>query len=63
IPLQYLTKEALNETHIDMVVTNYPRYLSDYHIETEYFLLKPLPDEQDWDYLERKLSSAQSPLF
>ncbi len=54
VQLQYLTKKTLNGSHIDLIVTNYNRYLVDYKVKTDYLLLKSLPDDRDWEHLERK---------
>ncbi|MEB8401551.1 hypothetical protein NGG61_16610 [Enterococcus casseliflavus] len=56
LPLQHLTQERLNAKHIDLLVTNYNRYLLDFIIETDYLLLKAVPDDQDWHHLEKKIN-------
>ena len=63
VQLQYLTKHTLNAAHIDLIVTNYNRYLVDYKVKTDYLLLKSLPDDRDWEHLERKINPYQKPLF
>lgn len=63
LPFQHLTQEILNEEHIDLIVTNYNRYLLDFIIETDYLLLKAVPDEQDWQRLERKIDPYRKPFF
>ncbi|OUZ16464.1 hypothetical protein A5868_001385 [Enterococcus sp. 12F9_DIV0723] len=63
VPLQQLTKEELNEAHIDLFVTNYNRYILDYMIETDYLLMKAVPDEQDWTNLKRKIDSHRRDFF
>lgn len=63
IPLQYLNKETLKSAHIDLIVTNYDRYLLDYIIDFDYLLLKSIPDEQDWQHLERIINPYRSKLF
>lgn len=63
VQLQYLTKKTLNGSHIDLIVTNYNRYLVDYKVKTDYLLLKSLPDDRDWEHLERKINPYQKPLF
>lgn len=63
LPFQHLTQEILNEEHIDLIVTNYNRYLLDFIIETDYLLLKAVPDEQDWQHLERKIDPYRKPFF
>jgi len=37
-------------------VTNYNRYLLDYIIESDFLLLKAVPDDHDWQRLERKIN-------
>lgn len=63
IPLQSLTTEALQAANIDLLVTNYDRYLLDYIVDTDYLLLKPIPDEQDWQHLERKINPHRRKFF
>lgn len=63
IPLQHLTQEKLNDQQIDLIVTNYNRYLLDYIIETDYLLLKAVPDENDWRNLERKIDPYRKPFL
>lgn len=63
LPLQHLTQEMLNADHIDLIVTNYNRYLLDYIIETDYLLLKAVPDEHDWRNLERKIDPYRKPFL
>jgi len=63
LPLQSLTKEEINAAHIDLIVTNYSRYLLDYIKETDYVLLKAVPDEQEWQKLERKIDPYRTTFF
>ena len=56
LPLYYLAEEVLNAAHIDLIVTNYNRYLLDYIIESDFLLLKAVPDDHDWQRLERKIN-------
>lgn len=42
-------KEAyLNATHIDLLVTNYTPYVSEYNLFEKYLLIDFIPDEGDW---------------
>lgn len=63
LPLQSLTSENLQQDKVDLVVTNYSRYVSDYVIETEYVLLKEVPDDQDWQQLEKKIDPYRKKWF
>lgn len=63
MPLQLLTQETLSSEHIDLIVTNYSRYLLDYIIKIDYLLLKPVPNEQDWRNLERKIDPYRKPFI
>ncbi len=63
LPLQHLIQEMLNDNYIDLIVTNYNRYLLDYIIETDYLLLKAVPDEHDWRNLERKIDLYRKPFL
>ena len=61
LPLQHLAQEMLETDRIDLLVTNYNRYLLDFIIETDYLLLKAIPDEQDWRHLEWKIDPYRKP--
>ncbi|MGQ4245088.1 helix-turn-helix domain-containing protein [Enterococcus casseliflavus] len=63
LPLGLLTIETLNVSHIDLIITNYNRYVLDYIIETDYLLIKELPDEKDWDHLSKKINPYRNYLF
>lgn len=63
LPLQSLTSENLQQDEVDLIVTNYSRYISDYVIETEYLLLKEVPDDQDWYQLEKKIDPYRKKWF
>ncbi|WP_306425369.1 helix-turn-helix domain-containing protein [Enterococcus entomosocium] len=63
LPLQDLIQERLNDSGIDLIVTNYNRYLLDYINDTEYLLLKDVPDEQDWQHLARIIDPYRRSLF
>lgn len=53
--IQALTDEFLAQEDIDLVVTNYSDYLSEYTVRTKYLLLKTVPDKQDWQLLFQKI--------
>ncbi len=54
IPLQNLTTEMLNEKQVDLIVTNYPPYISDYILSTDYLLINSVPDKEDWQRILEK---------
>lgn len=56
LPLQSLTKETLNRRYIDLVVTNYSDFVTDYVTQPDYLLMKNVPDQQDWLNLEKKIN-------
>ena len=56
LPLQSLTLELISLSNVDLIVTNYSRYVLDYINDIEYLLLKEVPDDQDWDQLEKKIN-------
>lgn len=53
--VQVLTDDFFGQEEIDLVVTNYSDYLSEYPVATEYLLLKTIPDKQDWHRLFKKI--------
>ncbi|WP_144809798.1 PRD domain-containing protein, partial [Enterococcus casseliflavus] len=56
IKLQEVTPEQLNSTQIDLIVTNYRPYLSDYIFETEYVLINSQPTQKDWAMIKHQLN-------
>ncbi|MEB5953163.1 helix-turn-helix domain-containing protein [Enterococcus innesii] len=56
-PDQYVKQQTINSNSIDLIVTNYSQHLLDNIHETEYVLLKPIPDENDWLNLEKKINN------
>lgn len=63
LPIHHLTKEFLKANNIDLIVTNYNRYLLDFIIETDYLLLKPVPDKHDWRHLEKKIDPYRKSFY
>jgi hypothetical protein len=59
IPIQTLGKEALRKESVDLIVTNYDRYVTDIIENQNYVLIKTLPDEQDWQHIESSLYSTE----
>ncbi|MBW9323880.1 HTH domain-containing protein [Enterococcus casseliflavus] len=55
ITIQMLTNEFLGQESIDLVVTNYSDYLYEYTVNTDFLLIKLVPDNQDWQLLFRKI--------
>ena len=50
-----LTTDYLKGNAIDLVVTNYSEYLSEFILSTDYLLLKAIPDHQDWQRVIEKI--------
>ncbi|WP_429974995.1 helix-turn-helix domain-containing protein [Enterococcus sp. DIV0840c] len=63
LPLQHITKELLNKNHVDLIVSNYSRYIQDYVVNTDYILLKSVPDDRDWKNLEKKVDPYRKHFF
>lgn len=63
LPLQYLTEEVLDNADVDLIVTNYSRYVLDHIVSTDYLLLKEVPDEQDWQKLEKIIDPYRKKLI
>ncbi len=55
MPLQYLTEDKLNESQVDLIVTNYPPYVMDYILSTDYLLISSVPDKADWQRMMDKV--------
>lgn len=58
VPIQFLSQEKLNRLDIDLIVTNYSRYVSDYIHNIDYLLIKEIPDERDWANITSKLNQV-----
>ncbi|OTO08378.1 hypothetical protein A5882_003850 [Enterococcus sp. 4E1_DIV0656] len=56
VPIQILSQEKLMNADMDLIVTNYSRYLSEFTNDTDYLLIKDIPDERDWLNIATKLN-------
>ncbi|MGM0155632.1 hypothetical protein IGK30_003499 [Enterococcus sp. AZ178] len=63
LPIQSLTTEFLDVTDVDLIVTNYSRYVSDYINEQDYILLRQVPNDEDWQLLEKKINPYRKKLL
>lgn len=57
LKIEELTEQELNDTDIDLLVTNYSPYVSDYRFTKDYVLMNQVPDQQDWVRVLNKLNS------
>ncbi|MBW9323878.1 HTH domain-containing protein [Enterococcus casseliflavus] len=55
IKIQMLTNDFFGQENIDLIVTNYKDYLTEYIFNHEYLLLKTVPDNRDWRLLIEKI--------
>lgn len=58
IPIQTLTREKLSMADMDLLVTNYSRYISDVIGDINYILIKTIPDNRDWLNIQTQLNSC-----
>ncbi|MFR0814139.1 MAG: hypothetical protein ACLSIL_06600 [Enterococcus casseliflavus] len=56
VQLQEVIPEQLNSSKIDLIVTNYRPYLSDYILETDYVLINSQPTTRDWTMVKHQLN-------
>ncbi|EPH91056.1 HTH domain protein [Enterococcus faecalis 06-MB-DW-09] len=63
VPLHMLNKESLSEEGIDLIVTNYDRYIFDYIDHSKFILINEIPDKQDWIKIARKINPLQQAMF
>lgn len=52
-----LSQEYLKEKKIDLLITNYSEYATEYLLDVESVLLKPIPDAADWNRLLNKINT------
>lgn len=57
LKIEELTEAQLKNEDIDLLVTNYSPYVSDYSLTKDYVLMKQVPDRQDWARVLDKLNS------
>lgn len=57
LKIEELTEQQLNDSEVDLLITNYSPYVSDYRFTKDYILMKQVPDRQDW---RRVLVTLQS---
>lgn len=51
-----LTEQQLNSEDIDLLITNYSPYLSEYRLTKDYLLINQVPDRHDWNRILDKLN-------
>ena len=51
-----LSPDYLMMNHIDLVVTNYTEYVSDYANDIDCLIFKTFPDKNDWNKLAKCLN-------
>nr|WP_232845380.1 hypothetical protein [Enterococcus innesii] len=52
-----MSQAYLEKNQIDLIVTNYTEYITEYAQNIDYLLLKTFPDDYDWEALEAKLNT------
>ena len=57
LKLEELSEQQLNDSAVDLLITNYSPYVSDYRFTKDYILMKQVPDRQDWRRVLDKLQS------
>lgn len=57
LKIQELEERQLKGAQVDLLVTNYSPYISDYSLTKDYVLMKQVPDRQDWERVLDKLNS------
>jgi len=56
-----LSAGYLEKNQIDLIVTNYTEYITEYAQDIDYLLFKTFPDEHDWEALEETLNANFNP--
>ena len=51
-----MSPDYLMMNHIDLVVTNYTEYVSDYANDIDCLIFKTFPDKNDWNKLAKCLN-------
>lgn len=63
LKIEELSEKHLNDKTVDLLVTNYSPYLSEYRFTKDYVLMNQIPDRQDWERVLAKVNAlAMSPL-
>ena len=63
LKIDELSEKHLNDKTVDLLVTNYSPYLSEYRFTKDYVLMNQIPDRQDWERVLEKVNAlAMSPL-
>lgn len=58
-----LSQEKLDDEHIDLIVTNYSPYISEYIGDNNYVLINPIPKAKDWKNIYIYLGLDPSSFF
>lgn len=61
VTIHNLTGDYLKNPAIDLLITNYSVYVSDFNLINNYILLKKIPDKKDWQRVLNKLNELDEP--
>lgn len=56
-PIHELSASHFATNPIDLIITNYPQYISDYVVNTAYELIHTIPDENDWNRIIDRINA------
>lgn len=57
LPMEHLSSELLNGESVDLIVTNYNRYISDYINDKNYIVIEFIPSEKDWNKINKMVNT------
>lgn len=57
LKIDELTDQQLNTEEIDLLITNYSPYLSEYRLTKDYLLINQVPDRHDWNRILDKVNA------
>lgn len=63
LTIWFLSQEKLDNEHIDLIVTNYSPYISEYITTNNYVLISPIPEAKDWQNIFIHLGLDPSSYF
>lgn len=63
LPIWHLSKEMFKKKHIDLIVTNYSPYITDYLVSYPYVLISDQPKAKDWQMICSRLGLDPSYFF
>jgi len=63
LPLSKLTEKNIEDAQLDLVVTNYAQFITDFNIEAECILVNSIMNKKDWERVIEKVNPSMKKIL